>query len=68
VSDRFTLKQQEESAPIDPLYLSTATWTPNVGVHKVTWNSMNGLRHAGWLASGMACGLARIEWVDRNAL
>lgn len=65
ISDRFNQKKQTEKAPHDPMYLSTAAWLPEVGVHKVSWNSSNGLRNAGWLASGMACGLARVEWVDR---
>ncbi|WWC94831.1 hypothetical protein V866_001681 [Kwoniella sp. B9012] len=44
--------------------LKTAAWRPEVGIHKVTWNDGCGLARAGWLASGGASGLGRVEWIE----
>ncbi|WWD19510.1 hypothetical protein CI109_103971 [Kwoniella shandongensis] len=44
--------------------LKTAAWSPNVGIHKVAWNNGGGLGQAGWVVSGGASGLGRVEWVE----
>lgn len=36
-------------------------WAPDVGVLSAAWNSGGGIGRAGLLASGMACGLARVD-------
>lgn len=38
-------------------------WPIEVGVHRVAWNSGGGMSRAPLLASGMACGLVRIDWL-----
>jgi len=40
---------------------SSQAWSPDVGVLSVAWNSSCGIGRAGLLASGTACGLARID-------
>ncbi|EGN95833.1 hypothetical protein SERLA73DRAFT_187061 [Serpula lacrymans var. lacrymans S7.3] len=42
---------------------STGVWPPEVGIHRVAWNSANGLGGAPWLASATASGLCRIDWL-----
>ncbi|WVW86023.1 hypothetical protein I302_108061 [Kwoniella bestiolae CBS 10118] len=44
--------------------LKTAAWRPEIGIHKLTWNDGCGLAKAGWLASGGASGLGRVEWIE----
>nr|XP_019010200.1 uncharacterized protein I206_04668 [Kwoniella pini CBS 10737]OCF48981.1 hypothetical protein I206_04668 [Kwoniella pini CBS 10737] len=44
--------------------VKTAAWRPEVGIHKVVWNDVCGLGRAGWVASGGASGLGRIEWIE----
>jgi transcription factor C subunit 6 len=39
----------------------TGVWPWQVGVHRVAWNSGNGLASAGLLASATASGLCRID-------
>ncbi|KIR62394.1 hypothetical protein I314_03334 [Cryptococcus bacillisporus CA1873] len=39
-------------------------WSPQVGIHRCTWNNAAGLGQAGWMASGGASGLGRVEWVE----
>lgn len=39
-------------------------WSPQVGIHRCTWNNAAGLGQAGWMASGGASGLGRVEWVQ----
>lgn len=39
-------------------------WSPQVGIHRCTWNNAGGLGQAGWMASGGASGLGRVEWVQ----
>ncbi|KAL1741425.1 hypothetical protein HDZ31DRAFT_66944 [Schizophyllum fasciatum] len=41
--------------------VGTGAWPPEVGVHKVAWNSGNGLARAGMLASATAAGLCRVD-------
>ena len=63
-NDRTTERLQREMAPKDPDMVMTPNWSPNIGVHKVSWNNSNGIHNAGWLASGTASGLGRVEWVQ----
>ncbi|KAK8853096.1 hypothetical protein IAR55_003797 [Kwoniella newhampshirensis] len=44
--------------------LKTGAWSPHVGIHQVVWNNGGGLGKAGWVASGGASGLGRVEWVE----
>ncbi|KAG5650434.1 hypothetical protein H0H81_012285 [Sphagnurus paluster] len=39
----------------------TGAWPREVGVHRVVWNSVNGLASAGLLASATAAGLCRVD-------
>lgn len=43
----------------DPEILATASWSPEVSVNRVAWHKS--LRRAHLLASGMACGLVRVD-------
>ena len=45
----------------NPLVAKSGDWSPHVGVHQVCWNNNNGLGKAGWVASGTASGLGRID-------
>jgi transcription factor C subunit 6 len=62
-SDRLLVKHQKE-AEHNPGHIVTAAWSPYVGAHKVCWNNAGGLRNAGWLASGTASGLGRVDWIE----
>lgn len=42
-------------------FIGTGAWPSEVGVHRVTWNSTNGLAAAGLLASATASGLCRVD-------
>lgn len=42
---------------------NTGVWPPEMGVHRVAWNSGNGLGGAPLLASATASGLCRVDWV-----
>ncbi|KAH7924733.1 hypothetical protein BV22DRAFT_1195685 [Leucogyrophana mollusca] len=42
---------------------STGVWPPEVGVHRVVWNSANGLGSAPLLASATGSGLCRVDWL-----
>ncbi|OCF32212.1 hypothetical protein I316_06126 [Kwoniella heveanensis BCC8398] len=44
--------------------LKTGAWSPHVGLHKVRWNDACGIAKAGWVVSGGASGLGRVEWVE----
>ncbi|TRM55617.1 WD40-repeat-containing domain protein [Schizophyllum amplum] len=65
LQDRPTVgKQKSGKKPEDgPDHTRTGTgaWPPEVGVHKVAWNSGNGLGRAGMLASATASGLCRVD-------
>ncbi|KAF5378366.1 hypothetical protein D9615_008741 [Tricholomella constricta] len=41
--------------------VGTGAWSREVGVHRVTWNSCNGLAASGLLASATASGLCRVD-------
>lgn len=42
----------------------SGSWPTEVGVHRVVWNSGSGYNCASLLASGMACGLVRIDHLE----
>lgn len=42
----------------------SAAWSPHVGIHRVAWHNAGGLGKAGWVASGGAAGLVRVDWVS----
>lgn len=44
-----------------PISSGTGVWPPEMGVHKVVWNSGNGPENVGLLASATASGLVRID-------
>ncbi|WVR00359.1 hypothetical protein IAU59_007502 [Kwoniella sp. CBS 9459] len=44
--------------------LKTGAWSPHVGIHKARWNDACGIGRAGWIVSGGASGLGRVEWVE----
>jgi len=39
----------------------SGSWPPEVGVHRVAWNTSNGMTKCQLLASGTASGLCRID-------
>lgn len=39
-------------------------WPTQVGIHRVAWNNGSGYSCASLLASGMACGFVRIDWLE----
>jgi len=43
---------------------STGVWPSQVGIHRMAWNSGNGLGGAPLLASGTAAGLCRVDWLE----
>lgn len=43
---------------------SSGAWPKEVGVHRVAWNTSSGYNCASLLASGMACGFVRIDWLE----
>lgn len=43
--------------------VGTGAWSPEVGVHRVVWNTGNGLSNAHLLASATGSGLCRIDWL-----
>jgi transcription factor C subunit 6 len=45
----------------NPTVAKSGDWSPHVAVHRVCWNNNNGLGRAGWIASGTASGLGRID-------
>ncbi|ORY26711.1 hypothetical protein BCR39DRAFT_560442 [Naematelia encephala] len=56
-------KKTKKKAEVDPAISKTASWAPQVGAHKVAWHNGAGLGRAGWLASGGASGLGRVDFV-----
>lgn len=58
-------KTQEKKADTeaDGGSTSTGVWPPEIGVHRVAWNSGNGLGGAPLLASATASGLCRVDWL-----
>jgi transcription factor C subunit 6 len=53
---------EPSAIPID--VSGTGTWPTQVGVHRVSWNSGNGLSAAGLLGSGTASGLGRVDCLE----
>ncbi|KDR73824.1 hypothetical protein GALMADRAFT_72049 [Galerina marginata CBS 339.88] len=47
--------------PPTPFPASTGAWPREVGVHRVAWNSGNGLASCGLLAAGTSSGLCRVD-------
>lgn len=68
VVEAEAIKERFENGAPEP----SALWHPSVGVNTVAWNSGCGLASAAWLASGMACGLVRVDYLEgswfRNVL
>jgi transcription factor C subunit 6 len=44
--------------------VGTGAWSPEVGIHCVTWNSGNGISNAHLLASATGSGLCRVDWLS----
>ncbi|KAG6882978.1 hypothetical protein C0993_008426 [Termitomyces sp. T159_Od127] len=51
----------QEQERIKASTVGTGAWPREVGVHRVTWNSCNGLASSGLLASATASGLCRVD-------
>ncbi|KAF9006150.1 hypothetical protein BDQ17DRAFT_1352845 [Cyathus striatus] len=49
----------KKPVPMPPA--GTGAWQPEVGVHRVVWNTASGLAGAGMLASATASGLCRVD-------
>ncbi|KAF9014294.1 hypothetical protein BDQ17DRAFT_1386722 [Cyathus striatus] len=47
--------------PVPMPLAGTGAWQPEVGVHRVVWNTTSGLAGAGMLASATASGLCRVD-------
>ncbi|EKD05126.1 hypothetical protein A1Q2_00592 [Trichosporon asahii var. asahii CBS 8904] len=56
-----TNKRKDENR--DDAAVKTAAWDREVGLHRAVWQNANGIKHAGWLASGGYAGIVRIEEV-----
>lgn len=46
-----------------PETIKSANWSPHVGLHRTRWNNAGGIFRAGWLVSGGASGLGRVDFV-----
>ena len=58
-------KPAAASVPTDVIETAThGAWSPEVGVLRVAWHP--NLDRACLLASGMACGLVRVDWMERG--
>lgn len=55
---------KDKAKSSNPMLMKSASWLPQVAVHRVRWNDANGLSNAGWYAAGTASGLGRVEWVE----
>ncbi|KAK4695320.1 hypothetical protein P7C70_g8569, partial [Phenoliferia sp. Uapishka_3] len=53
-----------EEVPDPGENITTGTWSPEVGILCVKWHPS--LNRACLLASGMACGLVRVDWMERS--
>lgn len=47
----------------DPSIVKTGNWPVQVGIHRAAWNDVN-LGKGGWLVSGGASGLGRVDFVE----
>lgn len=56
-------KSSVHSLEGNPIVIKTGNWSPHVGVHRSCWNNNGGLGKAGWIASGTASGLGRVDIV-----
>lgn len=61
-----TNKRKEENR--DDTAVKTAAWDREVGLHRAVWQNVNGIRNAGWLASGGYAGIVRVEEVRGTEL
>lgn len=62
--DRLVARKARSKNPeTAPAQTNPGAWAPEVSVQRVTWNNGNGLGNCQLLASGMASGLCRIDWV-----
>lgn len=52
----------------NPIVIKTGNWSPHVGVHRSCWNNNGGLGKAGWISSGTASGLGRVDIVHGRFL
>lgn len=52
----------------NPIVVKTGNWSPHVGIHRTCWNNNGGLGRAGWIASGTASGLGRIDIIEGRFL
>ncbi|KAG6332021.1 hypothetical protein ID866_7067 [Astraeus odoratus] len=43
---------------------NTGVWPPEIGIHRVAWNTGNGLACAQLLASATGSGLCRVDWLQ----
>lgn len=57
-------KHKDATARTNAIRGQVVAWEPEIGVLCARWNSANGIGRAGLLASGMACGLVRIDFVE----
>ena len=57
-------KKEKNMVSGDDTTVKTGVWHVQVGIHKTSWHNGGGIRRGGWLASGMACGLARVEFLE----
>ncbi|GBE81838.1 hypothetical protein SCP_0402120 [Sparassis crispa] len=58
MQDRPTATRLNKVVPV-----GTGAWPPEVGIHRVAWNSGNGLGRAPLLASATGSGLCRVDWL-----
>lgn len=59
----ITKKKGYKKTADHPRTLKTANWAPQVGVHRVAWNNVD-LGKGGWVASGSASGLGRVDMLQ----
>ncbi|KDQ10972.1 hypothetical protein BOTBODRAFT_115064 [Botryobasidium botryosum FD-172 SS1] len=55
---------QLRSQPAPSLAEGSGSWPVEVGVHRVAWHNGAGMARSPLLASGTACGLVRIDWLE----
>lgn len=57
------LKGKQAKTDESEISISTGVWPSEVGVHRVAWNTGNGLGGAPLLASTTGSGLCRVDWL-----
>ncbi|KIK97454.1 hypothetical protein PAXRUDRAFT_10176 [Paxillus rubicundulus Ve08.2h10] len=63
VNVKGTARTKKEGAQAVGINNSTGVWPQEIGVHRVAWNSGNGLSGAPLLASATGSGLCRVDWL-----